>query len=389
MTDRFTPTPADRFTFGLWTVGWRGNDPFGDATRPVLDPVESVERLAELGAHGVTFHDDDLIPFGSDERERARLVGRFKDALERTGMKVPMATTNLFTHPVFKDGGFTSNDRDVRRFALRKVIRNIDLAAELGASTYVAWGGREGAESGGAKDVRLALDRMKEAFDLLGDYVTEQGYDLRFAIEPKPNEPRGDILLPTIGHALAFIERLERPEMVGVNPETGHEQMAGLNFPHGIAQALWAGKLFHIDLNGQSGIKYDQDFRFGAGDLRQAFWLVDLLESAGYDGSLHFDFKPVRTDGIDGVWESAKNCMRNYLILKERAAAFRADPAVQEALTASRLHELARPTADDGLKALLADTSAYENFDATAAAERSMAFEALDQLAMEHLLGVR
>ncbi|MFF0405470.1 MULTISPECIES: xylose isomerase [Streptomyces] len=389
MTDRFTPTPADRFTFGLWTVGWRGNDPFGDATRPVLDPVESVERLAELGAHGVTFHDDDLIPFGSDEKERARLVGRFKDALERTGMKVPMATTNLFTHPVFKDGGFTSNDRDVRRFALRKVIRNIDLAAELGASTYVAWGGREGAESGGAKDVRLALDRMKEAFDLLGDYVTEQGYDLRFAIEPKPNEPRGDILLPTIGHALAFIERLERPEMVGVNPETGHEQMAGLNFPHGIAQALWAGKLFHIDLNGQSGIKYDQDFRFGAGDLRQAFWLVDLLETAGYDGSLHFDFKPVRTDGIDGVWESAKNCMRNYLILKERAAAFRADPAVQEALTASRLHELARPTADDGLKALLADTSAYENFDATAAAERSMAFEALDQLAMEHLLGVR
>ncbi|WP_327435541.1 xylose isomerase [Streptomyces sp. NBC_01201] len=389
MTERFTPTSADRFTFGLWTVGWRGNDPFGDATRPALDPVESVERLAELGAHGVTFHDDDLIPFGSDEKERARLVGRFKDALERTGMKVPMATTNLFTHPVFKDGGFTSNDRDVRRFALRKVIRNIDLAAELGASTYVAWGGREGAESGGAKDVRLALDRMKEAFDLLGDYVTEQGYDLRFAIEPKPNEPRGDILLPTIGHALAFIERLERPEMVGVNPETGHEQMAGLNFPHGIAQALWAGKLFHIDLNGQSGIKYDQDFRFGAGDLRQAFWLVDLLETAGYDGSLHFDFKPVRTDGIDGVWESAKNCMRNYLILKERAAAFRADPAVQEALTASRLHELARPTAEDGLKALLADTSAYENFDATAAAERSMAFEALDQLAMEHLLGVR
>ncbi|WP_406144181.1 xylose isomerase [Streptomyces sp. NBC_01012] len=389
MSDRFTPTPADRFTFGLWTVGWRGNDPFGDATRPALDPVESVERLAELGAHGVTFHDDDLIPFGSSEAERARLIGRFKDALERTGMKVPMATTNLFTHPVFKDGGFTSNDRDVRRFALRKVIRNIDLAAELGARTYVAWGGREGAESGGAKDVRVALDRMKEAFDLLGDYVTEQGYDLRFAIEPKPNEPRGDILLPTIGHALAFIERLERPEMVGVNPETGHEQMAGLNFPHGIAQALWSGKLFHLDLNGQSGIKYDQDFRFGAGDLRQAFWLVDLLENAGYDGSLHFDFKPVRTDGIDGVWESAKNCMRNYLILKERAAAFRADAAVQEALTASRLHELAQPTADDGLAALLADRTAYEDFDTNTAAERSMAFEALDQLAMEHLLNVR
>ena len=388
MSNRFTPTPADRFTFGLWTVGWRGNDPFGDATRPALDPVESVERLAELGAHGVTFHDDDLIPFGSSDSERAAIIARFKGALDRTGLKVPMATTNLFTHPVFKDGGFTANDRDVRRFALRKVIRNIDLAVELGAETYVAWGGREGAESGGAKDVRVALDRMKEAFDLLGEYVVDQGYDLKFAIEPKPNEPRGDILLPTVGHALAFIERLERPEMYGVNPEVGHEQMAGLNFAHGIAQALWAGKLFHIDLNGQSGIKYDQDLRFGAGDLRQAFWLVDLLESSDYAGPLHFDFKPVRTDGIDGVWESAKNCMRNYLILKERALAFRADPAVQEALAASRLDQLAQPTAADGVKALLADRSAYEDFDVDGAAERSMAFEALDQLAMEHLLGV-
>ncbi|WP_328886401.1 xylose isomerase [Streptomyces sp. NBC_00316] len=389
MSDRFTPTSADKFTFGLWTVGWRGNDPFGDATRPALDPVESVERLAELGAHGVTFHDDDLIPFGSSDSERAAIITRFKDALDRTGLKVPMATTNLFTQPVFKDGGFTSNDREVRRYALRKVIRNIDLAVELGAETYVAWGGREGAEFGGSKDVRVALDRMKEAFDLLGEYVVEQGYDLRFAIEPKPNEPRGDILLPTVGHALAFIERLERPELYGVNPEVGHEQMAGLNFPHGIAQALWAGKLYHIDLNGQSGIKYDQDFRFGAGDLRQAFWLVDLLETSDYAGPRHFDFKPVRTDGFDGVWESAKNCMRNYLILKERATAFRADPAVQEALRASRLDELARPTAEDGLKGLLADTTAFEEFDVTAAAERSMAFEALDQLAMEHLLGVR
>ncbi|MFG3345917.1 xylose isomerase [Streptomyces sp. NPDC048018] len=389
MPQHLLPTPADRFTFGLWTVGWQGRDPFGDATRPALDPVESVERLAGLGAYGVTFHDDDLIPFGTEEAERARTVKRFRAALDRTGLTVPMATTNLFTHPVFKDGAFTANDRDVRRFALRKTIRNIDLAVELGASVYVAWGGREGAESGAAKDVRLALDRMKEAFDLLGQYVTEQGYELRFAIEPKPNEPRGDILLPTIGHALAFIERLERPELVGVNPETGHEQMAGLNFPHGIAQALWAGKLFHIDLNGQSGIKYDQDLRFGAGDLRQAFWLVDLLETAGYEGPRHFDFKPVRTDGFDGVWESAKNCMRNYLILKERAAAFRADPEVAAALTASRLHELAAPTAADGLAGLLADPTAYETFDAGAAAERSMAFERLDQLALEHLLAVR
>lgn len=389
MSERFSPTPEDRFTFGLWTVGWQGRDPFGEATRPALDPVESVERLAGLGAYGVTFHDDDLIPFGATDGEREAAVKRFRGALERTGLKVPMATTNLFTHPVFKDGGFTANDRDVRRYALRKTIRNIDLAVELGATTYVAWGGREGAESGAAKDVRVALDRMKEAFDLLGQYVTEQGYDLRFAIEPKPNEPRGDILLPTIGHALAFIERLERPELVGVNPETGHEQMAGLNFPHGIAQALWAGKLFHIDLNGQSGIKYDQDFRFGAGDLRQAFWLVDLLETAGYEGPRHFDFKPVRTDGFDGVWESAKNCMRNYLILKERAAAFRADPEVGAALAASRLDELATPTAPDGLPGLLADRASFEDFDVTAAAERSMAFERLDQLALEHLLAVR
>ncbi|RFU82206.1 xylose isomerase [Streptomyces triticagri] len=390
MTDRFTPTREDKFSFGLWTVGWQGRDPFGEATRPVLDPVESVQRLSELGAYGVTFHDDDLIPFGASEGERARLVKRFRAALDATGMQVPMATTNLFTHPVFKDGGFTANDRDVRRFALRKTIRNIDLAAELGAHTYVAWGGREGAESGAAKDVRLALDRMKEAFDLLAEYVTEQGYDLRFAIEPKPNEPRGDILLPTIGHALAFIERLERPALFGVNPETGHEQMAGLNFPHGIAQALWAGKLFHIDLNGQTGIKYDQDLRFGAGDLRAAFWLVDLLESAdGYRGPRHFDFKPPRTEGFDGVWASAAGCMRNYLILKERAAAFRADPDVQESLTAARLDQLARPTAEDGLTGLLDDPTAYDTFDPDTAAARSMAFEHLDQLAMDHLLGVR
>ncbi|MFE9880685.1 xylose isomerase [Streptomyces sp. NPDC005784] len=385
----YQPTPEDRFTFGLWTVGWQGRDPFGDATRRALDPVETVQRLAELGAYGVTFHDDDLIPFGSSDSERESHIKRFRQTLDATGLKVPMATTNLFTHPVFKDGAFTSNDRDVRRYALRKTIRNVDLAVELGAETYVAWGGREGAESGAAKDVRVALDRMKEAFDLLGEYVISQGYDLKFAIEPKPNEPRGDILLPTVGHALAFIERLERPEMYGVNPEVGHEQMAGLNFAHGIAQALWAGKLFHIDLNGQSGIKYDQDLRFGAGDLRSAFWLVDLLESAGYAGPKHFDFKPPRTEDFDGVWASAEGCMRNYLILRERAAAFRADPEVQAALRASRLHELAQPTAEDGLAALLADRAAFEDFDVEAAAARGMAFEQLDQLAMEHLLGAR
>jgi len=386
-----TPRPEHKFTFGLWTVGWQGRDPFGEATRAPLDPVESVHRLAELGAYGVTFHDDDLIPFGSADAARDGYVKRFRQALDSTGLTVPMATTNLFTHPVFKDGAFTANDRDVRRFALRKTIRNIDLAVELGARIYVAWGGREGAESGAAKDVRVALDRMREAFDLLGEYVTEQGYDLRFAVEPKPNEPRGDILLPTVGHALAFINSLARPEIVGVNPEVGHEQMAGLNFPHGIAQALWHGKLFHIDLNGQTGIKYDQDLRFGAGDLRAAFWLVDLLERAGYDGPRHFDFKPPRTEDTAGVWASAAGCMRNYLVLKERAAAFRADPAVQEALRASRLDELAQPTLAEGetLADLLADRGAYEDFDPDAAGARGMAFEALDQLAMDHLLGVR
>lgn len=384
---RHQPVPEDKFSFGLWTVGWQGRDPFGDATRRALDPVESVHRLADLGAYGVTFHDDDLIPLGAGDIEREAAVKRFRQALDATGLVVPMATTNLFTHPVFKDGAFTANDRGVRRYALRKTLRNIDLAAELGARTYVAWGGREGAESGASKDVRAALDRLQEAFDLLGQYVVEQGYDLRFALEPKPNEPRGDILLPTVGHALAFIEHLERPELFGVNPEVGHEQMAGLNFPHGIAQALWAGKLFHIDLNGQSGIKYDQDLRFGAGDLRSAFWLVDLLETAGYDGPRHFDFKPPRTEDLDGVWASAAGCMRNYLLLKERAAAFRADPAVQEALRAARLDQLTRPTAEDGLAGLLADVTAYETFDVAAAAARGMAFEQLDQLALEHLLG--
>jgi xylose isomerase len=391
MTQSLTPTPDDKFTFGLWTVGWQGRDPFGDATRRALDPVESVTRLAELGAYGVTFHDDDLIPFGSSEADREAHIKRFRAALDETGMHVPMATTNLFTHPVFKDGAFTANDRDVRRYALRKTVRNIDLAVELGAKIYVAWGGREGAESGAAKDVRVALDRLKEAFDLLGGYVLEQGYDLRFAIEPKPNEPRGDILLPTVGHGLAFIERLEHPELVGLNPEVGHEQMAGLNFPHGIAQVLWSGKLFHIDLNGQSGIKYDQDLRFGAGDLRQSFWLVDLLETAGYEGPRHFDFKPPRTEDFDGVWASAAGCMRNYLVLKQKAAAFRADPEVQAALRTSRLDQLAQSTLAEGetLADLLADRSAFEDYDPAAAAERGMAFEQLDQLALDHLLGVR
>ncbi|SDK88215.1 xylose isomerase [Cryobacterium psychrotolerans] len=392
------PTPDDRFSFGLWTVGYTGADPFGGPTRPPLDTVEAVTRLAELGAYGLTFHDDDLFPFGSSDAVRQTEIDRLKQALADTGLVVPMITTNLFSAPVFKDGGFTSNDRAVRRFALRKVLRNIDLAAELGAQTFVMWGGREGAEYDAAKDIRSALARYREAVNLLGDYVTDRGYDIRFAIEPKPNEPRGDILLPTVGHAMAFIETLERPELVGVNPEVGHEQMAGLNFTAGIAQALDAGKLFHIDLNGQRGIKYDQDLVFGHGDLHNAFSLVDLLENGGpgggraYDGPRHFDYKPSRTEDTAGVWDSAAANMRTYLLLKERAVAFRADPEVQEALAASRVPELAQPTlaAGESYDDLLADPASYESFapDAYFGA-RGFGFVRLQQLALEHLLGAR
>ncbi|MGA8208641.1 MAG: xylose isomerase [Nocardioidaceae bacterium] len=382
----FQPTPADRFSFGLWTVGWEGVDVFGGAIRPPMAPAEAVHRLAELGAYGITFHDNDVFPFGADAATREAHLAPMRAALAETGMTVPMVTTNLFSHPVFRDGGFTNNDRDVRRFAMRKTLDNLDLAAELGAQTFVAWGGREGAESGAAKDVRAALDRYKEAFDVLGQYVLDQGYDLRFAIEPKPNEPRGDILLPTIGHALAFIDSLEHPELVGVNPEVGHEEMASLNYAHGLAQALWHGKLFHIDLNGQTGPRYDQDLRFGAGNARGAFWTVDIVENGGYDGPRHFDFKPPRTEDVAGVWESARGCMRNYLILKEKSRAFRADPEVQDALRAARVDQLSVPTLSEGEK--LTELRA-ETFDPDEAAARGMGFERLDQLALEHLYGVR
>jgi xylose isomerase len=383
----YTPTKEDKFSFGLWTVGWEGVDVFGTAVRAPLDPVLAVEKLAELGAAAVSFHDDDLVP---DDSRRQQVLERFGKALAETGMVVEMATTNLFSHPVFKDGGLTANDRDVRRYALAKVLRNIDLAAELGASTYVLWGGREGAESGGSKDVGAALDRYKESMDLLCAYVREQGYDLRFAIEPKPNEPRGDILLPTIGHAISFISGLADPDLVGINPEVGHEQMAGLNYAHGIAQAMWHGKLFHIDLNGQHGPRFDQDLRFGAGNLREAFWTVDVLQGIGgrpgYDGYVHFDYKPPRTEDLDGVWETARGCMRNYLILRDKVKAFRADPEVVEALAAARVPELSQPTLGAG--ETLADLR-KASYDVEALAARGLAFEHLDQLAMEHLLGVR
>ena len=382
----FINTREDKFSFGIWTVGWQGVDVFGGAVRAPMAPAEAVHRLSDLGAYGITFHDNDVFPFGASTQEREQHLKPFRQALEETGLQVPMATTNLFSAPVFRDGGFTNNDRDVRRFAIRKAADNIDLAAELGAHTFVAWGGREGAESGAAKDVRAALDRYKEAFDLLAQYVIDHGYTMRFAIEPKPNEPRGDILLPTIGHALAFINELEHPEMVGINPEVGHEEMASLNYAHGLAQALWHGKLFHIDLNGQHGPRYDQDLRFGAGNARGAFWTVDIVEHGGYDGPRHFDFKPPRTEDSDGVWASAAACMRNYLILRQKSRAFRADPEVQAALVAARVDELATPTLAAGEDI---GTLRAEEFDPEAAGLRGMGFERLDQLALDHLYGVR
>ncbi len=393
----FDPVPADHFSFGLWTFSWQGRDPFGDATRPLLDPVDSVYRLAELGVWGVTFHDDDLVPFGSTGAERDAVLVRFRKALADTGVVVPMVTTNLFTHPVFKDGGLTSNDRSVRRFALRKVLRNVELAVELGAETFVMWGGREGAEYDGSKDLNAVFDRYKEGIDTVAGYIKSRGYGLRIALEPKPNEPRGDILLPTVGHALAFIATLDNGDIVGVNPEVGHEQMAGLNYTTGIAQALWADKLFHLDLNGQRSIKYDQDLVFGHGDLTSAFFTVDLIENgfpAGgprYTGPRHFDYKPSRTEDFDGVWDSVRANMRTYLILAERARAFRADPEVAAAMAAAGLGELARPTlaAGESVADLLADPTAFETYDADAAGERGYGFVRLNQLAIEHALGAR
>jgi xylose isomerase len=383
----YLPKREDHFSFGLWTVGWQGVDPFGVATRAPMDPAYAVEKLAELGAWGVSFHDDDVVPFGAAEAERASRIASFRKALDATGLVVPMATTNLFTHPVFREGALTANDRDVRRFALRKILRNLDLAAELGARTYVMWGGREGAESPFNKDVRAALDRYAESVNILCGYVREQGYDIRFALEPKPNEPRGDILLPTIGHAIAFITTLEEPDRVGLNPEVGHEQMAGMSVVHGYAQALWHGKLFHLDLNGQNGPRYDQDLRFGNGDVKSAFALVDLLEQGGYDGPRHFDFKPARSEDESGVWASASACMRNYLILADKARAFRADPEVAAALADSRVEQLSVPTLAPGES--VADLRAEPELDAEAAGGRGAHAERLDQLALEYLYGTR
>jgi xylose isomerase len=379
-------TTEHHFTFGLWTVGNPGRDPFGDPTRAPLDPARSLHKLAELGAWGVSLHDNDLVPWGTSAAEHDRIVARFKSGLEQTGLGVGMATTNLFGHPAFKDGAFTSSDRRVRRAAVGKAMRSIDLGAELGAEVYVFWGGREGTEVGAAKDPRDALERYREAVNVLVDYSESNGYGLRFGIEPKPNEPRGDIFLPTVGHALHFITMLKRPEMVGLNPEVAHETMAGLSFVHAIGQALWAGKLFHIDLNAQRIGRYDQDFRFGAEDLKEAFLLVRLLERAGYDGPVHFDAHAYRNEDAEGVWDFAAGCMRTYNALAEKAQQFDALPEVQDALARASAGELGEPTTSGGAEAD-ALKAEVENLDALAS--RGYFNEALDQLVVDVLLGLR
>ena len=382
MTDAYTPRPEHQFTFGLWTVGNQGRDPFGHEVRPPIDPAESVRRLAALGAYGVNLHDNDLVPHGSTPSERETILKRFRTALDETGMRVPMATTNLFSLPIFKEGAFTANDPQVRRFAVRKTLDSIDLGAELGATVYVMWGGREGVEADAAKDVRAALDRYKEAVDLCCEYIRERGYAMRIALEPKPNEPRGDMFLPTVGHALAFINELEWPGMVGLNPEFAHETMSGLSFTHAVAQTMWHDKLFHIDLNAQRIGKYDQDFRFGSEGIRDAFYLVRLLEDSGWDGMRHFDAHPYRTEDADGVWDFALGCMRTYLILKEKVERMRDDAEIQDALRVAQADRLAEPTGT------LAEVRAA-TFDEAALAAQGYGNERLDQLVTELLLGVR
>ncbi len=388
MTD-FTPRPEHHFTFGLWTVGNTGRDPFGLEVRPPLDPVRSVHQLADLGAYGVNFHDDDLIPFGSPIADKERIIKQFRKALDETGMTVPMATTNLFGQPVFKDGAFTANDPVVRRYAVKKTFDSIDVGAELGARVYVMWGGREGMECEAAKDVRHALDRYAEAVNLCCAHARERGYDITFALEPKPNEPRGDMFLPTVGHALAFINELEWPEMVGLNPEFAHETMSGLNFTHAVAQTMWHGKLFHIDLNAQRIGKYDQDFRFGSEGVRDAFYLVKLLEDSGWEGMRHFDAHAYRTEDVNGVWDFAKGCMRTYLILKDKAERFRTDLDIQEALAVAGVAGLGLPTSPDGIGTAALASIRDAQYDAAALADRGYGHERLDQLVNELLLGVR
>ncbi len=389
MSDKYKPQPEHKFTFGLWTVGNIGRDPFGGPVRSPLSPVELVHLLAEVGAYGVNLHDNDLVPIDATPADRDKIVRDFIKALEATGLCVPMATTNLFGDPAFKDGAFTANDPRVRAYALQKTMNSIDLGVELGAKVYVFWGGREGTETDAGKDPITAIKHTRDAMNFLCEYVLDKNYDLQFALEAKPNEPRGDIYNATTGHMLAFIESLDHPEMVGVNPEVAHEHMAGLNFVHAVAQALESGKLFHIDLNDQGFGRYDQDFRFGSVNLKSAFFLVKLLEDYGYAGNRHFDAHAYRTEDYKGVKDFARGCMRTYLILKEKAAQFMQDAEIQALL--------AEITADDGemdpFKGKYSSDKAADlkalTFDRQTLGARGMKYERLDQLTVELILGVR
>lgn len=385
----YEPTPADKFTFGLWTVGNRGRDPFGDFVRPPLDPVESVKRLGDLGAWGVNFHDNDLVPIDATAAERDAVVSRFRRALDAARMTVPMATTNLFTDPAFKDGAFTSHDPRVRAYAVQKTMRAMDLGVELGARTYVFWGGREGAEVDAAKDAVEAIKRFREAVDFLCEYARDQKYALRFALEAKPNEPRGDIYLPSVGAMLGFITTLDHPEMIGLNPEMAHEHMSGLNFLHAVAQAWEAGKLFHIDLNDQNLLRYDQDWRFGSHSLKQSFFLVKFLEDVGYTGCRHYDAHAYRTEDYEGVKDFARGCMRSYLIFKEKAAQFNWDPEIQALLREINAEDPAMAAFDGAYSREKAKALKAHAFDVPAMAARGYGYERIDQLTVELLLGVR
>jgi xylose isomerase len=388
-SDEYTPKKSDKFSFGLWTVGNRGRDPFGDFVRPALDPVYTVKKLSELGAWGISLHDNDLVPFDATPAERDRIVRDFKQALHDYGMVVPMATTNLFFHPLFKDGAFTSNDPAVRAFALQKTMKAIDLGAELGAGVYVFWGGREGVDTEAAKDPIVALQRMRDAINFLCQYVIDSGSNLRFALEPKPNEPRSDLYLPTVGHMLAFINTLDHPEMVGVNPEVAHENMAGLNFVHAIAQALDAGKLFHIDLNDQRGPRFDQDLRFGAENVKSMFFLIKLLEERHYDGAHHFDAHAYRTEDEQGVWDFALGCMRTYNMLKTKVQRFRQDAEIQQLLKEINSGDQTYGGLLNGYSAEKVRKLKEAPFDVETLAKRGFHYEKLDQLTVELLLGTR
>ncbi len=382
----YSPKPEHKFSFGLWTVGNRGRDPFGDAVRPALSPVELVELLAEVGAWGVNFHDNDLVPIDASSGERDQIVDEFRRACEQNGIVVPMATVNLFYDPVFKDGAFTSNDPDVRAYSLQKTMRAMDLGAEFGAETFVLWGGREGVETDACRRPDEAVKRFRDAINYLCEYNRTQGYGYRFALEAKPNEPRADIYFPTTGSYLAFIETLDIPEMVGVNPEVAHEQMPGLNMSHAVAQAWEMGKLFHIDLNDQVPGRYDQDLRFGSANPLAAFWLVKFLEDVGYDGPRHFDAHAYRTEDYEGVKDFARGCMRTYLILKEKARQWNENAEIKSILEESGSKDRAEGPVKYSPEFL--DELMNRDFDRAAMSSKGLRYERLDQLTMDILLGV-